>query len=80
MNVARGYTTTSFGQVHYRFAGTPGKPVVVFLHQTPSDSAMYEDLMRELADDYRLFAPDTPGMGMSDPVAALRRRLVELPF
>lgn len=30
---------------------------------------MYEDLMRALADDFRLYAPDTPGMGLSDPVA-----------
>ena len=29
---------------------------------------MYEDLMRALADDFRLFAPDTPGMGLSDSV------------
>lgn len=67
--MTRGYATTSFGQVHYRFAGTPGKPVLVLLHQTPSTSAMYEDLMQALAGDYRLFAPDTPGMGMSDPIA-----------
>ncbi|MDH3621513.1 MAG: alpha/beta hydrolase [Gammaproteobacteria bacterium] len=66
MNAVRGYATVSFGQVHYRFAGTPGKPVLVLLHQTPSTSAMYEDLMTALAADYRMFAPDTPGMGMSD--------------
>lgn len=68
MSVRRGYTATSFGQVHYRYAGTVGKPVIVLLHQTPSTGAMYEDLMLALAGDYRLFAPDTPGMGMSDPV------------
>ena len=30
---------------------------------------MYEDLMLALANDFRLLAPDTPGMGLSDPVA-----------
>lgn len=68
MKVHRGYATVSFGQVHYRYAGTGGGPVLVLLHQTPSTSAMYEDLMRALAGDFRLLAPDTPGMGLSDPV------------
>jgi pimeloyl-ACP methyl ester carboxylesterase len=66
MNVNRGYVTVSFGQIHYRFAGTPGKPVLLLLHQTPSTSAMYEELMNALASEFRMFAPDTPGMGMSD--------------
>lgn len=69
MTVRRAYAAVSFGQVHYRYAGTPGKPVVVLLHQTPSTSEMYENLMMALAADYRLIAPDTPGMGLSDPVA-----------
>ena len=68
MKVSRGYTTVSFGQIHYRYTGTAHRPVLVLLHQTPSTSAMYEDLMSALANDYRLFAPDTPGMGLSDPV------------
>ena len=69
MKVSRGYATVSFGQVHYRRAGKARGPVVVLLHQTPSTSAMYEDLMLALAGDFRLYAPDTPGMGQSDPVA-----------
>lgn len=68
MRVWRAYAKVSSGQVHYRFAGTPGKPVVVLLHQTPSTSAMYEELMLAMAKDYRLFAPDLPGMGQSDPL------------
>lgn len=68
MTVHRGYATVSFGQVHYRYAGTGRGPALVLLHQTPSTSAMYEDLMRALAGDFRLLAPDTPGMGLSDPV------------
>lgn len=69
MKVSRGYTTVSFGQIHYRYAGAARRPALVLLHQTPSTSEMYEDLMLALANDYRLFAPDTPGMGLSDPVA-----------
>lgn len=69
MSVHRGYVAVSFGQMHYRYAGTPGKPVLVLLHQTPSTSEMYVDLMQRLAGEFRLIAPDTPGMGMSDPIA-----------
>ncbi len=69
MSIGRAYANCSFGQVHYRFSGAPGTPVLVLLHQTPSTSAMYEPLMRRLAGDFRLLAPDTPGMGLSDPVA-----------
>ncbi len=70
MSIGRGYADCSFGQVHYRFAGTPGAPVLVLLHQTPSTSAMYEALMQRLAGVFRLLAPDTPGMGLSDPAAS----------
>lgn len=68
MTVHRGYAAVSFGQMHYRYAGAPGKPVLVLLHQTPSTSEMYVELMQRLAGEFRLIAPDTPGMGMSDAI------------
>lgn len=66
--VRKSYATVSFGQIHYRYAGRRGAPVVLLLHQVPSNSAMYESLMRQLAGEFRLVAPDTPGAGLSDPV------------
>jgi len=66
MSVHRGYAAVSFGQIHYRYAGAGDKPVLVLLHQTPSTSEMYVDLMQVLEQDFRLLAPDTPGMGLSD--------------
>ena len=36
---------------------------IVLLHQTASSSLMYEAIMRELANEFVLFAPDTPGFG-----------------
>lgn len=66
MTIRRGYISTSFGQMHYRYAGRRGAPVLVLLHQTPSTSAMYEPLMQQLAGEFRLLAPDSPGMGASD--------------
>ncbi len=68
-SIRRAYTQISSGQVHYRHAGDPGCPVLILLHQTPSHSAMYLPLMSELAGQYHLIAPDTPGFGLSDALA-----------
>ena len=68
MSVRRGYKAVSCGQIHYRYAGAAGAPVLVLLHQTPSSSEMFEPLMLELVREFRMIAPDLPGMGMSDPL------------
>jgi len=68
MSVHQGYAAVSFGQIHYRYTGAGNKPILVLLHQTPSTSEMYVELMLELEQDFRLLAPDTPGMGMSDTI------------
>src|ERR1700744_3363484 len=52
--------------IAYREAGAPGAPVVLLLHGWPSSSAMFRDLIRELAVNYHVFAPDYPGFGNSD--------------
>lgn len=52
--------------IFYREAGDPGKPVILLLHGFPASSHMYRDLMRDLADNYHLIAPDYPGFGNSD--------------
>jgi haloalkane dehalogenase len=62
----RAYFSASHGQLHYRVCGDAQSPPLILLHQTPSDSRMYESLMVELAGDYRLLAPDNPGFGASD--------------
>lgn len=62
----RGYVELQHGQLHYRRGGRRGAPLLVLLHQTPSDSSMYEPLMAALGDRFDLLAPDTPGFGMSD--------------
>jgi pimeloyl-ACP methyl ester carboxylesterase len=50
----------------YREAGAPDAPVLVLLHGFPSSSVMYAGLMAQLAEHYRLIAPDYPGFGHSD--------------
>ena len=62
--IVKGYVETPAGQVHYRATlKERDAPPLVLFHQTASSSAMYEPLMRELADDFWMFAPDTPGFG-----------------
>lgn len=50
-------------EVFYREAGDPSKPAILLLHGYPTSSYMFRDLMRELAPDYHLVAPDMPGFG-----------------
>lgn len=64
-DLRKGYADTRFGQIHYRAAGSGSGLPLVLLHQTASDSAMYEPLMRALAAETRLIALDTPGFGGS---------------
>ena len=61
--IRKGYLDTPDGQAHYRQAGSPDAPRVLLLHQTASSSVMFEAIMARLANDYCLFAPDTPGYG-----------------
>ncbi|MFB4316824.1 alpha/beta fold hydrolase [Actinomadura sp. 21ATH] len=51
--------------VFYREAGDPSKPALVLLHGFPTSSAMFRDLLRDLADDFHLIAPDHIGFGRS---------------
>jgi haloalkane dehalogenase len=52
------------GRVHYVDEGSG--PVVVMVHGTPTWSFLYRDLIRDLARDHRVIAPDHLGFGLSD--------------
>jgi pimeloyl-ACP methyl ester carboxylesterase len=66
--ITRAYTTSRYGQMHYRIAGSRegGRTPIVLLHQNPSSGFEYEALIGELATDRLVVALDTPGYGMSD--------------
>ena len=49
----------------YREAGPANAPVVLLLHGFPASSFMYRDLIRQLAGQFRVVAPDYPGFGYS---------------
>lgn len=55
-------------QVHYRRAGAG--PAVLMLHQSPQSSREFCALMQRWAVHFTVIAPDTPGYGQSDPLAA----------
>jgi len=52
-------------ELFYREAGDPDKPTILLLHGFPSSSHMYRNLIKLLAQDYHLVAPDYPGFGYS---------------
>jgi pimeloyl-ACP methyl ester carboxylesterase len=53
-------------QVHYRRAGSG--PALLLLHQSPQSSREFEPLMAEWGKSFTVFAPDSPGYGLSDPL------------
>ncbi|WP_088345278.1 MULTISPECIES: alpha/beta hydrolase [Rhodomicrobium] len=53
-------------KIFYREAGPANGPVVLLLHGFPTSSHMFRNLIPQLADTYRVIAPDYPGFGQSD--------------
>jgi len=67
VTITRHYATVEGNrQVQYRRAGEG--PPVILLHQSPTSSKEYTPLIQQLAENYTVIAPDTPGNGMSDPL------------
>ncbi|GGU91598.1 hypothetical protein GCM10010182_03220 [Actinomadura cremea] len=64
--VRREFVDTSTGQVHLRLAGDPAAPPLLALHSAPGSAGLLEPLMRGLAADFHVIAPDFPGNGESD--------------
>src|SRR3989475_7974628 len=65
--------TVTFGKVDvdgigvfYREAGQKDAPTILLLHGFPTAGHMFRDLIPQLADQFRLIAPDLPGFGQSD--------------
>jgi pimeloyl-ACP methyl ester carboxylesterase len=52
--------------IFYREAGSRKNPTILLLHGFPSSSHMFRNLIKELADEYHIIAPDYPGFGNSD--------------
>lgn len=67
MGIRRHYVTLGRRRVHFR-AGGEG-PVALLLHQSPQSSAAMMPLAEKLRSRYCVVAPDSPGFGLSDPLA-----------
>ena len=63
------YATVAGRRLFYREAGPADAPVLVLLHGFPTSSFMFRNLIPQLADRYRVIAPDHLGFGLSDAPA-----------
>lgn len=52
--------------VFYREAGPKEAPAILLLHGFPTAGHMFRDLIPQLADRFRVVAPDLPAFGQSD--------------
>jgi pimeloyl-ACP methyl ester carboxylesterase len=75
--IRRGFVDVACGQVHYREAGPRDAPVIVLVHASPGSAKGLEPVMRHLAQDRWVIAPDT--MGNGDSAGTLPRQ-PEIPF
>jgi pimeloyl-ACP methyl ester carboxylesterase len=60
------YATVGGHRLFYREAGPADAPAIVLLHGFPTSSFMFRNLIPQLADRYRVIAPDHLGFGLSD--------------
>jgi pimeloyl-ACP methyl ester carboxylesterase len=49
--------------IFYRQVENMKKPTILLLHGFPSSSRMFRNLIKELADEYNIIAPDYLGFG-----------------
>ena len=52
--------------IFYRDAGPKEAPTILLLHGFPTAGHMFRDLIPQLADRFRIVAPDLPAFGQSD--------------
>lgn len=60
------FATLSFGKLHYRDAGRPDAPAVLFLNSLGTDMRIWDSVVEQLVDKYRLITFDQRGHGQSD--------------
>ena len=68
MKVERGYIGIDSGQIHFRHAGERSSPNICLFHASPGSSRQLTELISTLSKKFFVYAPDTPGNGLSDPL------------
>ena len=66
INVRYGFAQADGVRVFYREAGRAEAPVMLLLHGFPSSSHQYRHLIPQLAEHFRVIAPDLPGFGFTE--------------
>lgn len=66
--VRKAYADSTFGQIHYRYAGdkTSTEVPLMCLHASPLSGIVFDQWLAEISKDRFAIAPDTPGYGGSD--------------
>lgn len=59
------FAAASFGTVHYREAGHPSAPPLVFCNSLGTDARIWDGVIEQLAPTYRLISYDKRGHGLS---------------
>jgi len=72
VHVRRMYVDYHYGQMHVRTAFSGGGGFdeltpLVCLHQSPMSGRVFDRFLPLMSTDRTVYAPDTPGFGMSDP-------------
>lgn len=75
--IKRGFVDLPHGQTHYRMAGTEGEPLLI-VHASPGSSRQQVRLIEDFAGEARVFAPDTPGNGDSEPLGSEEPAMTDL--
>ena len=80
LKVKRGYIDVESGQIHFRYAGQKGRPTITLFHASPGSSRQLNNLISELAESFFVYAPDTPGNGLSDPLPIFQPEIADFAY
>ncbi|WP_425229957.1 alpha/beta fold hydrolase [Sphingomonas sp.] len=76
MKMRRRFLQVGDRRVHYRRAG--GGPPCVLVHSSPADARLLMGEIEHLASSWTVFAFDTPGFGLSDPLPLREMHVADL--
>jgi pimeloyl-ACP methyl ester carboxylesterase len=70
--IKRFYVDYQHGQLHVRISepeteADQAHPPLICFHQSPQSGRAFTEVLNALGQDRKVFAPDTPGFGESDP-------------
>jgi pimeloyl-ACP methyl ester carboxylesterase len=76
MQLKRRFVQVGARRVHYLRAGDG--PPVVLIHSSPANAWLLLKEIEHLSEAYTVFAPDTPGFGLSEPLPLAEMKVADL--